>query len=143
MFSLTSYERKVLIFTGLLILLGSVLRFLKLNPRINPAGRISACHSSSRQAARCGINKSLTASNISESIESVSLTRNQLTQTPININKASQKDLEKLPGIGEKIASWLIEYRSQHGDFRTLDDLKKVKGIGDKKAERIKGYIEF
>lgn len=122
MFSLTFYERKVLVSIGLLILLGSVLRFLKVNSQIN---------------------RSLTTSNISESIENVSSTRNQLTQIPININKASQEELVKLPGIGEKIAAQLIEYRYRYGDFRTLDDLKKVKGIGAKKAEKIKEYIEF
>jgi len=61
----------------------------------------------------------------------------------ININAASQIELESLPGIGPVMAWRIIDYRSQSGEFRTLDDLKEVKGIGDKKAQAIGPYITF
>lgn len=59
----------------------------------------------------------------------------------IDINKASQQDLEKISGIGPAIARRIVDYRSQHGAFATLEDLKKVKGIGAKKLEQMKEYI--
>ncbi len=50
----------------------------------------------------------------------------------ININTASQKDLEKLKKVGPKTANAVIEYRKAHGPFKKVEDIKKVKGIGDK-----------
>ena len=61
----------------------------------------------------------------------------------ININIASEEDLEKIPGIGGVIARRIIAYRTKYGFFTDLKDLKKVKGIGDKKSELIKAYISF
>ena len=58
----------------------------------------------------------------------------------ININKCSKEELESLPGIGNVIASRIIEYRSANL-FKTIDDLRNVSGIGDKKFEGIKELI--
>jgi competence protein ComEA len=59
----------------------------------------------------------------------------------ININTAYAGDLELLPGVGGIMAERIIEYREQKGGFQRVDDIKKVKGIGDKKFEQIKEYI--
>lgn len=50
----------------------------------------------------------------------------------ININTATQEELESLPSIGEVRAQAIIAYREEHGGFRTIDELKEVSGIGDK-----------
>ena len=50
----------------------------------------------------------------------------------ININTATQEELESLPSIGEVRAQAIITYREEHGGFRTIDELKEVSGIGDK-----------
>ena len=50
----------------------------------------------------------------------------------ININTATQEELESLPSIGEVRAQAIITYREEHGGFRTIDELKGVSGIGDK-----------
>jgi competence protein ComEA len=49
----------------------------------------------------------------------------------VNINTASQADLEKLPRIGPKVAARILDYRKEHGPFKRVEDLMKVKGIGD------------
>lgn len=59
----------------------------------------------------------------------------------ININTALAGDLQLLPGIGEVTAERIIEYRELKGQFRKAEDLKKVKGIGDKKFEQLQQYI--
>lgn len=59
----------------------------------------------------------------------------------IDINTAAEKELVKLTGIGEEIAKRIVEYREANGGFKSIDELKKVKGIGDKKFEAIKEMI--
>lgn len=60
----------------------------------------------------------------------------------VNINTASQTELEKLPGIGPSISSRIIEYRNQKGNFKKIEDVKNVTGIGDSKFEKIKDLIK-
>ena len=59
---------------------------------------------------------------------------------PVNINTASKKELDALPGIGETLAQRIIDYRSANGPFSTVDELTKVKGIGAKTLEKLKPY---
>jgi len=64
-------------------------------------------------------------------------------QTPqkIDINRAEAWLLEALPGIGEVLAQRIVDYRSQNGPFRTIEDLLKVKGIGPATFAKIRDYI--
>ena len=59
----------------------------------------------------------------------------------ININTADKKELMLISGIGEKYAERIIELREQLGGFTSIEQLKKVKGIGDKRFEKIKNYV--
>ena len=61
----------------------------------------------------------------------------------ININTATAKELKLLPGIGEKTAANVIEYRTQNGNYTEPTSLLKVKGIGKKTLEKTKEYIIF
>lgn len=60
----------------------------------------------------------------------------------VNINKATQTELETLNGIGPSLALKIIEYREQNGKFKSIDDIKNVTGIGDTKFNNIKDQIE-
>jgi competence protein ComEA len=63
---------------------------------------------------------------------------------PVNINTAdAQKIADSLKMIGEKKAQSIIEYRVKNGQFKNVDDLKKVAGIGDKIIEKNKEDILF
>lgn len=58
-----------------------------------------------------------------------------------NINKATQTELEALPGIGPAIAVKIINYREQQSKFKTIEEIKNVSGIGDSKFNNIKDFI--
>lgn len=59
----------------------------------------------------------------------------------IDLNRASAAELDKLPGIGPSKAKAIVEYREKQGAFRTIEELKRVKGIGDKTFESLKPFI--
>jgi competence protein ComEA len=50
----------------------------------------------------------------------------------INLNKATAAELEKLPGIGQKVAARIVEYREKHGPFKKVEELMNVQGVGEK-----------
>ena len=60
----------------------------------------------------------------------------------ININKANEKELQELNGIGESLASSIIKYREDNGKFKNIEDLKNVPGIGESKFSNIKEKIK-
>ena len=59
----------------------------------------------------------------------------------ININTATQAELEEITGIGPSLAQKIIEYRESNGKFKDIEALKNVSGIGDKKFESMKSQI--
>lgn len=60
----------------------------------------------------------------------------------INLNAATKSELLTLPGIGEATAERILLYRQENGLFKSIDELKNVKGIGEKKFEKLKPSIE-
>ena len=62
---------------------------------------------------------------------------------PININRATLRQLDALDGIGPVIAGRIIEYRKKNGSFLTIDDLQKVSGIGAAKFAQIKSKVRI
>ncbi|MDD5229352.1 MAG: helix-hairpin-helix domain-containing protein [Methylococcales bacterium] len=63
---------------------------------------------------------------------------------PVNINTAdAEKIADSISGFGLKKAQTIVDYRTKNGEFKSLDDLNKVSGIGDKTIEKIKADILF
>lgn len=62
---------------------------------------------------------------------------------PIGINSASIEDLKALPGIGTELARRIVEYRNSNNGFRNIEELSMIKGIGKKRLEQIRPFIDL
>ncbi|MDF0644056.1 MAG: helix-hairpin-helix domain-containing protein [Nitrospira sp.] len=60
----------------------------------------------------------------------------------VDLNRATEKDLELLPGIGAVLAGRIVKYRQDVGSFSRVEDLRDVKGIGKKKFDKIKNLVQ-
>ncbi len=65
------------------------------------------------------------------------------SQTKINVNKSTAQELEKDLQLSEKEAKAVVEYREKHGNFKSVDDLKKVAGLDIKKIDAAKDRLAF
>ena len=70
-----------------------------------------------------------------------SYSTNTILSDLVNINTATQTELEMLPGIGPSTASKIISYRNENGKFKSIEDILNVSGIGDSKYSQIKDKI--
>jgi comEA protein len=61
--------------------------------------------------------------------------------TPINLNTATAEQLQKLPGVGPKVAARIVEYRQKNGPFKKTEELMNVRGIGEKSFLKLKDQI--
>jgi comEA protein len=62
---------------------------------------------------------------------------------PISLNSANADELERLPGIGPAMAKRIVDYRDQQGKFSAVEELRKVKGIGQKTLQKIRPHIKI
>ena len=76
-----------------------------------------------------------------EEIQIISSASGSNDNGKVNINKASITELQKISGIGESTAKKIIEYRNTNGKFKSIEDLKNIQGIGDKKYDSIKEEV--
>ncbi|MCK1160158.1 helix-hairpin-helix domain-containing protein [Streptococcus uberis] len=77
----------------------------------------------------------------SQSQQSSSIEQGGQRDQKVNINKATIEDLRKIPGIGEKRAQEILDARDSKGGFKSIDDLLTISGIGQKTLEKIKNDI--
>ncbi|MFJ4711758.1 helix-hairpin-helix domain-containing protein [Streptomyces sp. NPDC088785] len=60
---------------------------------------------------------------------------------PVGLNTASAEQLDTLPGVGPVLAQHIIDYRTEHGGFRSVDELREVNGIGDRRFEDLQNLV--
>lgn len=60
---------------------------------------------------------------------------------PINLNSATKEQLTTLTGIGDKKADLILQYRQEHGQFKSVDDLKNINGFGDKTVAKLRDQL--
>lgn len=137
MFALTRNERIALIVLVSLLLVGSVVSWLdKRNPemieefQVVPGTPPPPVDQSITQSKESTAFKSPTHNSVNHKRNRAS--EDDSTKPKVNINLATAEELQTLPKIGPTMARRIIEYRSQHGLFRSLEDLAQVQGIGAK-----------
>lgn len=65
------------------------------------------------------------------------------TTEPVNLNRAGVMDLQKLPGVGPGMAKRIFDYRASHGAFKSVEGLRSVPGVGEKKFQRMKPFLQL
>lgn len=76
-----------------------------------------------------------------QTVVASSATTGENQTSKININTATATELDKLPGVGPVRAADIISYREKNNGFKTIEDLKNIKGIGDVSFEKIKDLV--
>ncbi|MEU2957150.1 ComEA family DNA-binding protein, partial [Streptomyces xanthochromogenes] len=62
---------------------------------------------------------------------------------PVNLNSASVDQLDGLPGVGPVLAQHIVDYRAQHGGFRSVDELREVNGIGERRFDDLQPLVRL
>jgi comEA protein len=78
---------------------------------------------------------------IPDQVRDDNTSKTQAVQGKVNLNTASAAQLDTLPGIGATYAQRIIDYRNTHGGFKSIEEIKNVKGIGDKTFEKLRELI--
>ncbi|MCK9281217.1 MAG: helix-hairpin-helix domain-containing protein [Melioribacteraceae bacterium] len=141
----TETEGKVILFLLFTIITGSIIKYTFSDTRLPQLNSIDYSKEDSLFFLQRDTIKAETEKNVKKSIASkaelLDFNANKIESHKIDINKAGISELILLPGIGEKTARKIIDYRKLNGSFEKEEDLIKVKGIGQIKFSKIKNYI--
>ena len=135
----TKNEQRIFLFLSVVFLVGVSIRFYKAHFAAQPVRQFdySALDKEFEERSR-----HLTSISQASAPADSSATKGvRRGGKKINLNTATKADLQSLPGIGEGIAEQILIYRDEHGTFTSLDQLKKIKGIGAKKFARLRPYV--
>ncbi|MBI5021939.1 MAG: helix-hairpin-helix domain-containing protein [Ignavibacteriales bacterium] len=137
----TKNETRIILFLVLIFLAGIGIKLFKSSYTSKPSYDFSSIDSEF-------YTRSATGDSVSSELSAIENQKDKSTggdrsiskgkySTSVDINSASIAELMALPGIGEGIAKNIIAYRKSNGNFKSVSDLKKVGGIGDKKFEKL------
>lgn len=130
-FSFTPQETKAVIFLIVILLIGSgVTLYKKYHPDFAPELLLKENRNTEK--------KVLEPAKSSNVPENISL---KITDKKINLNRATLRELDSLPGIGEELGKRILAYRESKGNFSSIEELKKIKGIGQKTFEKLKNLV--
>lgn len=83
------------------------------------------------------------SANTTSSTNNSSNSPNDKSNDLVNINTATKEELDTLPGVGPATAEKILNYRQEHGNFQSIEDLKNVKGIGEAKFNKLQDKISI
>ncbi|MFH0931279.1 MAG: ComEA family DNA-binding protein [Candidatus Zixiibacteriota bacterium] len=130
-FSFTPQESKAIIFLIVVLLMGSgVTVYKKYHPDFAPELLIEKNFPEQKK-----VFEPVKSSAIPDSIDL------KIPDRKVNLNTATLKELESLPGIGPELGKRILEFREKKGNFSSIDELVNVKGIGPKTLEKLKNLI--
>lgn len=86
---------------------------------------------------------SQSAASVSKSSAKAATHNSSTAPSMVNINTASSSELDSLPGIGPTYAQRIIDYRNQNNGFKSIDEIKNIKGIGDATFNKLKDKISI
>lgn len=154
MFNFTKAETNALLFVVIILLVSGIYHLISPSKSLQPAYDYSAMDSAFKRLSQDNPITTDTSLNIQPANEQQANQpkpdyphaktppkKETLSPGSININSASEKELQKLPRIGPSKAKLIVEYRTEHGKFSNVDELLKIKGIGEKTLEKLKLYI--
>ena len=139
-FSFTRQEQMTILFLALALLVGGIITLIKRHvPDFAPELHYDA------GAVLEAVDSSATGGRQQERAEPDTTPPEPDTTSPgpVDINRATAEQLRALPGIGPTMALRIVAHREARGRYRKLEDLKEVKGIGDKTLERLRPYIKI
>jgi comEA protein len=145
MLGFTPEERKAIIFLVVVFLIGTaILTYKRSHPGFAPGlkaaiSELPAPDTSASLGAGLGQENSSAAGKNDSDIARQE--DRYFGSQKVNLNRASQQALEKLPNIGPAMAKRIIDYRQQKGGFKKLEDLRKVKGIGAKRLSQLVDHV--
>ncbi len=120
----------------ILVISGGIWIVLKDNNQINKT------NNANREIAELRQQNEIFREQLSEISKQVASESDSLeNQNLINLNSASEQELDTLPNIGPARAEDIINYRDTRGGFKTIEEIKDIKGIGDKSFEDLKDLI--
>jgi competence protein ComEA len=76
------------------------------------------------------------------SADPATIERGVVPLSPIDLNRASQAQLATVPGLGETMAGRIVKHREEYGAFRTVEELRRVQGIGEKTLGRVRPFLQ-
>jgi len=135
MFGFTRQEKSVIIFLIIIFTIGTgIITIRKLSYR-DSADQFKSRYSE--------LDKEFSEISKNDSLLTIQKEKreNQTINLKININTAGEGELMKLPGIGTVLSKRIINYRNSIGKFKIVSEIIKIKGIGEKKFEKILPYI--
>ena len=154
MFNFTKAEIRALLITVFILFIAAVYQFISpgksLQPQIDYSEsdsvfkRLSIEEAAKQKDTLDSISKTDRRSNrpaAKKKSTDKTVAKEKLLPASININIASEKELQKLPRIGPAMSKRIIDYRNTNGDFKNIEDLLNIKGIGKKTLEKLKPFI--
>ena len=138
---LTPQERFIILFLVFLLVLGTSLYLYKLNhPSFAPAYTIKDFDKKINPAEQSSetVNYNLL---LPTEQSPYTFKKKPLPLKRVNINTASESELMTLPGVGPVYVKRIIAYREKNGPFKSVEEIKRIKGIGEKTFLKMKRYL--